>query len=447
MSRHQEKHKILIVDDNKNTLEIIHRNLVKKGYETFTSDNVAQAIHLLRIEKIDLIITDIKMPGTSGMDLVKHVRDNYKDSEIMIITGYPSIESAVEAVKSGAEEYLVKPFTEDELIQTVENILKKLFRRRRVQTTEQNFPQYGIIGDSPATKEVFRLIDKATKTLAHILITGASGTGKELVARAIHYNSPRSSAPFVPVNCTAIPDNLLESELFGHVKGAFTDAKFSRAGFFQIADKGTLFLDEIGDASMTMQAKLLRAIERGEIFMVGSSQVHHVDTRIIAASHKDLKEMVRKGHFREDLYYRLNVIDIHIPPLCERGDDVLLLVNHFTARFSREMNKKIPKFSARSLEALKNYRWPGNVRELENHIQRLTVLVDEPVIHINDLPSSMRFTVTQEKNLHRTLAAVEQEHIRNVLNSVGGNKSKAAEILGIDRKTLRRKLEKSPEPE
>jgi DNA-binding NtrC family response regulator len=276
-----------------------------------------------------------------------------------------------------------------------------------------------------------------------VLITGESGTGKELAARAIHYSSIRSSAPFVPVNCGGIPEGLLESELFGHVKGAFTGATESRAGFFHAADGGTIFLDEISDMSLAMQVKLLRVLQDKEVCMVGSNRTRKIDVRILAATNKNLPDLVKKGLFREDLFYRLNVITINIPPLRERQDDVLLLANHFLNRFAAESGKATIRFSDEALQNLRSYNWPGNVRELENVIQRLVVMTDGYVIEVPDLPSLMRFSALRKTGFTRTLAEVESEYITNVLASVNGNKTRAAEILGIDRKTLREKLKKT----
>jgi DNA-binding NtrC family response regulator len=272
------------------------------------------------------------------------------------------------------------------------------------------------------------------------MITGESGTGKELVARAIHYASPRASAAFVPVNCGGIPEGLLESELFGHVKGAFTGATETRAGFFQTADGGTIFLDEIGDTTLSMQTKLLRVLQNKEVTMVGSSRTRKVDVRVLAATNKDLTGLVRKGQFREDLYFRLNVISVAIPALRERGDDVLLLAHHFAKKYAREYGKPSPQFSDHVLQVLKNYDWPGNVRELENVMQRLVVMTDGDHIEVPDLPSLMRYSALKGAGFDRSLAEVEAEYVRNVLASVDGNKTRAAEILGIDRKTLREKL-------
>ena len=443
--REQKRTKILVVDDSPSTLEVIKRNLEAADYEVFTASSVEQAITFLEQSSVDLVITDIKMPKVSGLELLKYVKENVKGTEIMIITGYPSIKGAVNAVKDGAEDYLAKPFTDEELLSAVSKMIEKLENRRAIEA--KPLPgSHNIIGHSPAMRHVYRLIEKAAATRVNVLISGESGTGKELVARAIHYSSNASSAPFVTVNCTAIPDTLLESELFGHVKGAFTGANASRAGFFQIADRGTLFLDEIGDASLNMQGKLLRAIQNKEIFMVGSSRVQKVDTRIIAATNTDLSHLVKKGLFREDLYFRLNIVEISLPPLHERGEDILLLVQFFREKLSKDMNRPAPQLSDKVLQVFKNYRWQGNVRELENLIQRLMVLADSAFIDVADLPEQMRFNINWRKGFNRTLADVEAEHIANVLNSVKGNKTQAAQILGINRKTLRVKMRKANLP-
>ena len=434
--------KLLVVDDNVNTLEIIKRNLTDEGYNVLISSSVQDAMAVLETNDIDLVITDFKMPKTSGLDMVKHIKENFKDIKIMMITGYPSIEGAVEAVKKGAEEYLVKPFTDSELAACVKRVLEKLVHRRTDRSKESTVKTYGIIGKSNEMHKVFGLIEKASATTANVLISGESGTGKELVARAIHYVGDRSAAPFVSVNCTAIPDSLLESELFGHVKGAFTGANDSRAGFFQIADGGTILLDEIGDASLNMQGKLLRVMQSKEIFMVGSSRARKVDVRIVAATHKDLPVLIKKGNFREDLFYRLAVLDISIPPLNLRGDDVLLLANYFIKKFSEEMNRPAPSFSDNALQGLKTYAWPGNVRELENLMQKLAVLIESDFIDISDLPPGMRFRLQETKEANRSLSQVETEHILRVLASVDDNRTRAASILGIDRKTLREKIKK-----
>ncbi len=433
---------ILIVDDSRDTLEVLERNLVGAGYPVSAATGALEAIERLEKAPVDLVITDLRMPKFNGLEVVRYVRENLKDTEVMMITGYPSVEGAVVAVKTGAEEYLAKPFTGEELLAAVDRALEKLRLRRlgRVTSDESVRGSCGIIGTSKRMQEVLSAIGKAASTSATVLITGESGTGKELVARAIHYSSPRASAPFVPVNCGGIPEGLAESALFGHVKGAFTGATEARAGFFHASDGGTLFLDEVRETSPAMQVKLLRVIQDREVWMVGANRPRRVDTRILAATNVDLQSLVRAGAFRQDLFYRLNVIPITVPPLRERGDDVLLLVQHFAAGCAKELGRPTPRFSDGVLRILRDHSWPGNVRELDNVVRRLVVMTEGDVIDVPDLPSVMRFSLAQRSGLNRTLAEVEAAHICDVLAAVGGNKTKAAAILGIDRKTLREKL-------
>jgi len=359
-----------------------------------------------------------------------------------MITGYASVKGAVQAVKMGADEYLSKPFTDDELFSAVERALNKQELRRVVKNGRPRgtAETHGIIGKSKLVQKLLMEIEKASKTSATVLILGESGTGKELVARAIHYSSKRASAPFVPVNCGAIPEKLLESELFGHVKGAFTGAHESRAGFFQTADGGTILLDEINEMSPAMQVKLLRVLQDKQVCMVGARKTQKIDIRIIASSNKDLRMLVNKNLFREDLFFRLNVITITVPPLRERPEDIAVLITHFAGKFAEEIGKSAPAFSDEVLQTFVGYTWPGNIRELENLIQRLIVMTDDKKIENPDLPSVMRFTAMPGSVPFRPLAEEETAYIRRVLASVGGNKSKAAEILRIDRKTLRDKL-------
>ena len=442
MKKKNENERILVVDDAPDTLEVLYRNLTSKNFQVFTASDVEEALRVLDSVTVDLVIADYKMPRISGLDLVRHVRENLPDTEVMMITGFASIGGAVEAVKSGAQEYLAKPFTEDELFNAVKRALEKLHNRRaaRAKIHKDISKNYGILGESDSMRNVFHAIDKASKTNATVLITGESGTGKELVARAIHYNSDRASAPFVPVNCGGIPEGLLESELFGHVKGAFTGAVDSRAGFFQTADGGTIFLDEITETSLAMQVKLLRVLQEKEVCMVGNARTRPVDIRILAATNKDLRSLIKKDTFRQDLFFRLSVITIAVPPLRERGNDILLLTSYFANKFAGETDKEPVQFSDDALKMLKEYYWPGNVRELENVVQRMAVMTDGNTVTARDLPSLMRFSTLQQTGVNRKLVDVEKEHIRNVLTSVNGNKTKAAEILGIDRKTLREKL-------
>ncbi len=440
---------ILVVDDVPNTVEVLQRNLTAQGYTVLTASEVAEAIRITEGTRVDLVITDFKMPRASGLELVRHIRANLKDTEVIMITGYPSIEGAVTAVKHGAEEYLAKPFTDDELFAAVHRAFAKLHARRRRTSASQRVPAaaYGLIGESPPMRKIFRTISKAAAASATVLISGESGTGKELVARAIHYSSPRSAAAFVPVNCGSIPETLLESELFGYVKGAFTGATESRAGFFQAADGGTIFLDEISETSLNMQVKLLRVLQDRQVYMIGSRRAREVDVRILASTNKDLPALAKAGRFREDLYFRLNVVSLALPALRQRGDDILLLIHHFTQKFAKELGKPVPSLTEEAVRVLaSDYHWPGNVRELENVIHSLVVMADGNTIDVSELPAVLRFSVPPRPDLTRTLAQVEAEYIRNVLASVGGNRTKAAQVLGIDRKTLREKLKTTDEP-
>ena len=434
--------RILVVDDSSPTVEVILRNLEDRGYRVWSASSVAEAIRMLEKTTLDLVITDMKMPGVGGLELVRHVCENYQDTQVVMITGYPSIDSAVEAVKSGAVEYLAKPFTDEELLSVVGKVLVKQRLHRGDESTPdgESGAFHGILGRSEPMRGVFGAIHKAASTPATVLISGESGTGKELIARAIHYSSPRTSARFVAVNCGGIPEGLLESELFGHMKGAFTGATESRAGFFQTADGGTILLDEVSETSLAMQVKLLRVLQDGDVFMVGSTRPRKVDVRVLAATNKDLQKLISKGLFREDLFFRLNVISIVAPPLRERREDIVQLSRHFIDKFASEYDLPAPRLNDRVIEALLQYSWPGNVRELENLMQRLVVMSAGESIEIPHLPDHMRFTVASEGGLERTLAEVESEHIRNVLVHTGGNKTQAARILGIDRKTLRQKL-------
>jgi two-component system response regulator HydG len=438
--------RILVVDDSPDTLEVLGRTLTGQGYTILTAGSAAEALTILGSNPVDLVVTDFRMPGIDGMELTRHVRENQRDTEVVMITGYGSIDNAVSAMKSGAAEYLAKPFTEEELTTAVRRALEKLALRRLGHGRGPSVPRapQGLIGQSEAMKAVFRLIEKAAPVSAPVIVSGESGTGKEMVARAIHYSGPRASAPFVAVNCGAIPETLIESELFGYVKGSFTGADQTRAGYFQTAERGTIFLDEVSETSPAMQVKLLRVVQDGEIAMIGSRKAIKVDVRIIAATNKDLAGLIQRGLFREDLYYRLNVVGIALPPLRDRGEDLLLLARHFATRYAREYGKEESRFSDAALNALRRYNWPGNVRELENTIQRIVLLSEGGSIEAADLPELMRFTASPGRRLDRSLAEVELEHVAAVLASVGGNRSRAAKIMGIDRKTLAAKISRLP---
>jgi two-component system, NtrC family, response regulator HydG len=442
MKQQIENINILAVDDSPETIELIKRNLESVGYHIYSSSNVQSAVKLLESVHIDLVITDLRMPEENGMALVRHVAENFKDMGTLVITGFPSIQGAVESIKIGADEYLVKPFTDDELFKSVERVLNKTHNAKK-QTDRVSPSNFGIIGESEEMQKVFNTINKAKATNVTVLINGESGTGKELVARALHYGG-HASAPFVPVNCGGIPDALLESELFGYVRGAFTGATETRAGFFQTADGGTIFLDEISNTSLAMQAKLLRVLQEKEFYMVGSKKPMKVNIRIVAATNVNLMQLVKKRLFREDLFYRLNIISIDLPPLRDRDKDILLLLDFFLAKYVKETNKNSMKFSKKALATLMDYAWPGNVRELQNLVHRLVIMADDNVIDVPDLPENFRFSATRTKGLHRSLAEVENEYIRDVLSANKNNITQSAQILGIDRKTLREKIRKSP---
>jgi DNA-binding NtrC family response regulator len=432
---------ILVVDDSEATRAVLRRNLEANGFAVRTAANVSEALEALRKAPVDLVITDVKMPRTSGIDLVREVRENLKDTEVMVITGYPDVDGAIASLKHGATDYLTKPFTDEELMTAVRRALDGLaLRRAPTPGSKSIVGRHGLLGESPAMGRTLEQVARAAHSNATVLVTGESGTGKELIARAIHYESGRAAAPFVPVNCGAIPQDLLESELFGHVKGAFTGATETRAGFFITADGGTVFLDEIGETSPAMQVKLLRVLQDKQVSMLGASRARAVDVRVIAATNKNLEQMVRSNGFREDLYFRINVLSIAVPPLRERGPDVLLLVRHFLEKFSSENGRPVPQLSDRVLDIFQRYPWPGNVRELENAIHRLVVMTEGDTVDAAELPALMRFSSQGvDDDLTRPLAEVEASYVRRVLDSVGGNKTRAARILGVDRKTLRAK--------
>ena len=433
--------RILVVDDQPDTREMLFRYLKAEYSLVMTASCMDDAIRMLADQPFDIVITDYKMPQGSGMELVRHVRGNYSDIGLMMITGYATVEGAVQAMKRGVEEYLPKPFTEEELLMSLKSLALKVRMRKGSSITGAPQGPSGIIGNSKVMKKVYRMIEKASRSRATVLITGESGTGKELVARAIHYGSKHHSAPFVPVNCSAIPEELMESELFGYVKGAFTGADTSRAGFFQTADGGSIFLDEISEMSLAMQTKLLRVIQEREVYLIGSRKPVPVDIRVIAATNKELRQLAEKGGFREDLFYRLNVLNIELPPLRDRDGDMELLIRSFAKKFSMDMGCDSPDFPSDTMELLEGYAWPGNVRELENMIQRLIVMCSSDSVKPADLPEYIRKQKAPMKwSPDRTLIEVERAYVHQVLQACGGNKSEAARILGIDRKTLRSKM-------
>lgn len=442
------KENILIVDDSIEMLEVLRRQLSSLNFYTFQASNVSDAIEILRTAEIDMLITDLQMPGIDGMQLVKYASEHFPHIPTLVITGYPSVSGAVEAVKSGVLDYLVKPFTQAELKSAVEESLFKFSLNhpeivKEKDTVKKTFKApSGIVGNSDKVRKLTEIINRIKDNKATVLIQGESGTGKELVARAIHYTGYLAKSPFITVNCGGIPENLLESELFGFVKGSFTGANETRAGFFQAADGGTIFLDEIGNASLNVQSRLLRVIQEKEVTMIGSNRPQKIDVRIIAATNSDLLEMSKKGIFREDLYYRLNVINIEMPPLRERKEDIPLLVKFFVHKFSNEFLKHNITVSEKAMEILMRYSWPGNIRELENVIQR-TIIMSGDQIQVEDIPDYLKIQTPVSENQSfelKSLKLHEKEYILKVLAAVDNNKTKAAEILDIDRKTLRQKL-------
>ncbi len=440
---------ILIVEDESKMRDLLKKILSGEGFRVQITGNGNDALALIREIPFDIVITDVKMPGLDGIELLKAVKKIASQTYVIVMTAFGTIDAAVEAMKHGAYHYLSKPFKMDEIRFLMKKILEEKALREEVlhlrREVTRRYQYHNIIGKSKAMREIFDLIDKVAQGRSTVLIHGKSGTGKELVAKAIHFNSPRKNRAFVPVNCSAIPETLLESELFGHIKGAFTGALLNKPGIFDEADGGTLFLDEIGEISPAIQVKLLRVLQEREIKPVGGTESRKVDIRLIAATNRDLLEQVRQGKIREDLYYRLNVISIHLPPLKERAEDIPLLVRHFLPRFARENNRPDMTLSREVLEAFMSYPWPGNVRELENMIERAVILCKGNEITLEDLPPQFHRGTLEDphsKNLVRlSLKEVERAHIKRVLESVGGHKVKAAEILQIDRRTLYRKIQ------
>lgn len=436
------KENILIVDDDIKILELLARRLKEFNYHVFKAISVKEALFILKDTSIDLLITDIQMPEVDGIQLLKYTNEHYPNMPKLVVTGYPSVDGALEVFKSGAMDYMTKPFTKTELKLAVERALEKRQEQQGALTFSrtQNLPFKEMVGDSTTFNQVLTIIDRVKDNRATVLIQGESGTGKELVARAIHYSGKYSKGPFIAVNCGAIPDNLQEAELFGYTKGAFTGADQNRNGFFQAASGGTLFLDEIGNACLDVQAKLLRALQEKEITKVGSRTLEKVDLRIVAATNMDLLEEIKKKNFREDLYYRLTVVEIKVPPLRKRKSDIPLLVDRFLQKYGMEYRDQLLRIDSEALKILKRYPWPGNIRELENVIQRSVIMADGP-IGVKDLPDFLKYEIDFPEEEFMPLKDMERKYIKRVLLHAKGNKTKAAEILQISRKTLRDKLD------
>ena len=433
------KENILIVDDDVNILELLQRHLQSWNYHVYKAISVKEAVFILRDASIDLLITDLKMPEIDGFELIKFVSEHYPKLPKLVVTGYPSVQDSLAAIKSGVVAYLTKPFTKDELNTAIQNALNKSETPILIEQNPTKTAYADITGTSEKIGKVIQIIERVKNNKATIFIKGESGTGKELVARAIHYQGKFSRAPFIAVNCGGIPENLLEAELFGYVKGAFTGADTTRDGYFLAANGGTIFLDEIGNASLAVQSRLLRVLQEKEVVKVGAQKAEKVDVRIIAATNSDLKELIAKQIFREDLYYRLTVVEINTPPLRERKEDIPLLVDRFLFKYGVEYKDRFVKIATEALEVLKRYDWPGNIRELENVIQRAVIMCDK-AIDIEHLPNGIKFNIDFPDEALTSLKEMEKRYIQRVLNATDNNKTKAAEILGIDRKTIREKL-------
>lgn len=434
-----QKENILIVDDDIDILELIQRHLHSMDYYTFKAVSVKEAVAILRDTDIDLLITDLKMPEVDGFELIQFASEHYPNMPKLVVTGYPSVQDALSAIKSGAVDYLVKPFTKQELKQAVQ---KSLSGRKKVKSkapTSEVKKYDEIIGESDLIQNVIQIINRVKDNKATVYISGESGTGKELVARSIHYNGKFSRAPFITVNCGGIPEGLLESELFGYVKGSFTGAQEDREGFFQAADGGTIFLDEIGNASLAVQARLLRVLQEKEVVKVGARKSEKIDLRVIAATNSDLREMIAQETFREDLYYRLTVVEIHVPSLRERKEDIPLLADRFLEKYGKEYKDRYVTIDHDAQALIQRYDWPGNIRELENVIQRAVIMCDR-TIGVNDLPETLKYQIDFPREELLPLKEMEKKYIRKVLDSTDNNQTKAAEILKIDRKTLRGKI-------
>ncbi len=445
---------ILIVDDEKNYLVILEALLAPEGYEIITENNALNALRLIRETDLDLVITDMRMPGTGGMELLEEAKRIDSELPVIMMTAYGTIEKAVEAMKKQAYDYITKPFRNEELKLTVKKALE-LYRLKKENRLLSNalsdrFKYGNIIGKSEPMLKIYEMIAKVSQSKASVMITGSSGTGKELIAKAVHYNSARKNRPFISINCGALTETLLESELFGHERGAFTGAVTMKKGRFELADGGTLFLDEVGEMSPALQVKLLRVLQEMEFERVGGTKTIKVDVRILAASNRRLKEDVDKGIFREDLFYRLNVVHMEVPSLRERVEDIPFLVAHFIDKFRSPKDRKI-ELAPEVWKALYNYSWPGNIRELENTIERAVVLNSDGLIRLEDLPEEIsgreedveidRF-IPLNAPLQKTLEQIEAGLIRRALRECNNVQSHAAEMLSITKSLIQHKMKK-----
>ncbi|MBI2069637.1 MAG: sigma-54-dependent Fis family transcriptional regulator [Elusimicrobia bacterium] len=454
------KERILVIDDEREMLENIERVLRRADYHVATLSNPLHLEEALRKHSPHLVLTDLKMPGKDGLAVLDEIAKTLPATPVIMLTAFATFESAVAAMKKGAVDYIPKPFTNEQLMVVIEKALReRRLREENLSLRQKLGTLYGLdnfVGNSPRIRQALELVRKVASTEANILIQGESGTGKELIARILHMNSRRKDGPFVPVDCASLPQELLESELFGHEKGAFTDATASRPGIFEYANGGTIFLDEIGDMPLALQVKLLRVLQERQVRHLGSNRLIHVDVRVISATNRNLKAAVEEKAFREELFYRLNVIAVDLPPLRMREGDVALLARHFLSQFAKSSPRLIRGFSASALQMLEGYFWPGNVRELQNVIERAVALADGEFIEPNDLPESLRGRIEHrpaapafanssliyKEAKQKWLEDFDRQYLKNVLIQHGGNVSRAAQQSGIDRKTIHRMLAK-----
>jgi len=447
------KAKVLIVDDDTSMCELLADGLAQHGYEARWHASPHEALAELAERTVDVVLTDINMRDMTGLELCQKATEAHPDLPVIVITAFGSMETAVQAIRAGAYDFITKPFDIDVVAIAIERAVKHSALTREVQRLQKAVDESRrfdeLLGASPAMKEVYDLLERVGESESTVLVSGESGTGKELVARALHRRSKRSTGPFVAINCAAMPEQLLESELFGHTKGAFTDARNARPGLFVQAKGGTIFLDEIGDMPVGLQPKLLRALQERTVRPVGGDTETPIDVRVVAASNRDLETAIEERKFREDLYYRINVIHVELPPLRARGADVLLLATHYLQHFALQSQKDVRTLDAEAAEKLSAYAWPGNVRELANCMERAVALTRNESIGVADLPEKIRTYRTSHVLVAATdptelvpMEEVEKRYILRVLEAVGGNKTLAAQVLGLDRKTLYRKLDR-----
>ncbi len=448
---------ILVVDDESNYLTVMEALLGEAGYEVLTAPSAVEALKIAAVSDLDLVLTDMKMPKMSGIELLDEMRRLYPDLPVIIMTAYGTVEKAVTAMKKGAFDYILKPFKNEEILVTIAKALehRHLILKNRLLSQELD-KKYGfpnIVGESRVMQDILALVKRVAQSRATVLVSGESGTGKELIARAIHQCSTRASKSFISVNCAALTETLLESELFGHERGAFTNAVAMRKGRFELADTGTLFMDEVAEMSQALQVKLLRVLQEMEFERVGGNRTIKVDVRVVAASNRDLKEEVETGRFREDLFYRLNVVHLHLPPLRERQEDIPMLAAHFINKYVQENLRGKTRITPEALKILVQYAWPGNVRELENVMERAVILCSNNVISPNDLPAELAPTEPESKldidrfvplhtPLTEALESIEEQMIRRALEKSGQVQVRAAELLGITKSLLQYKLKK-----